>query len=229
MLAGRSSKDPRGLPERTSGIRRLFATAISAPVLLVSLALCGCAGSNVAAPAVRAKRASSSGPRFVAASPELIAECHSTARAVAYAVPCPRMVPQGFAATGAIGPGGMDGAAKLWRGWVVGSSYVGADHLVITASPKPLRNYAKVVNGPAWYPKARVKPLAWLSVGGRRVRAVFVPPDTNDGSAFAHHVVLIWTVGQHTYGVGFHEVGGLRRTLKLDVTLLTHIRLVSER
>ena len=40
------------------------------------------------------------------------------------------------------------------------------------------------------------------------MRAVFVPPETNDGSAFMHHVVMIWTVGQQTYGSG--------QTLALD-------------
>ena len=135
-------------------------------------------------------------------------------------------VPEGLTETGAIGPGGIDGAAKSWRGWVVGSSYVGPDHLVITASPKPLRNYAKVVNGPAWYPKARVKRLAWDTVGGIRMRAVFVPQATNDGSAFAHHVVLIWTVGKHTYGLGFHNIKGLHQTLLLDEQLAKHIKLV---
>ena len=121
---------------------------------------------------------------------------------------------------------GIVPGVKSWRGWVVGSTFFGADHLVITASPRPLANYAKVVNGPAWYPKARVKPLNWLSVGGRRVRAVFVRSETNDGSAFAHHVVLIWTEGRHTYGIGFHEVGGRARALKLDVALLRHLELV---
>lgn len=96
----------------------------------------------------------------------------------------------------------------------------------MTASPKPLGNYAKVVNGPAWYPRARVRALGWLSVGGRRLRAVYVPSNTNDGSAFAHHVVLVWTEDGHTYGVGFHEVGGRRRTLELDIALVRHVELV---
>jgi hypothetical protein len=57
-------------------------------------------------------------------------------------------------------------------------------------------------------------------------RAVFVPEETNDGSAFMHHVVLIWTVGQHTYGVGFHDTRGVRETLLLDEKLVRHITLV---
>lgn len=112
-----------------------------------------------------------------------------------------------------------------WRQWAVGSTSVGAEHLVTTASPRPLRNYAKVVNGPAWYPKARVRPLAWVTIHGWRMRAVYVPPDTNDGSAFAHHVVLIWTVGQHTYAIGFHNLHGIAETLRLNEELAGHLTL----
>jgi len=50
---------------------------------------------------------------------------------------------------------------------------------------------------------------------------------TNDGSAFANHVVLIWTVGTHTYGVGFHNLVGIPATLALDVALARGIKLVS--
>jgi hypothetical protein len=59
------------------------------------------------------------------------------------------------------------------------------------------------------------------------MRAVYVPPATNDGSAFARHVALIWTVDGHTYGVGFHNVHGLRETLALDVALARGIRLLT--
>jgi hypothetical protein len=97
---------------------------------------------------------------------------------------------------------------------------------VITASPKPLRNYARVVNGPVWYPGERVEPLGWVTVHGWRTRVVFVPQDTNEGSAFAHHVVLIWTVGRHTYGVGFHNVRGIQQTLGLDKELVESMQLV---
>jgi len=166
------------------------------------------------------------GLRFVAASPRLVATCQSTARAVAYAVPCPMRVPEGPTETSVIGPGGIGGASKSWRGWLVGSSYLGGVHLVITASPRPLRNYAKVVNGPAWYPNERVRALGWVNINGWRMRSIYVPPETNDGSAFMHHVVLIWTVGQHTYGVGYHNIKGLHQTLLLDKGLAKHIKLV---
>jgi hypothetical protein len=151
-------------------------------------------------------------------------------------VPCPTRVPAGLTATGVNGPsgctlpivgaGGLGGCAASWRGWVVGSSTTADEHLVITASPMPLRDAAEVVNGPAWYPGARIRPLGPLTVNGWRALAVFVPPATNDGSAFIHHVVLVWTVGRHTYGVGFHDVRGVKPTLALDDALLRGIRLV---
>ncbi len=57
------------------------------------------------------------------------------------------------------------------------------------------------------------------------MRAVYVPPRTNEGSAFTRHVVLIWTVSGHTYAVGFHNVHGLRPTLALDVAVARGVRL----
>jgi len=97
---------------------------------------------------------------------------------------------------------------------------------VLTASPRALRNDAEVVNGPAWYPTARVKQLALMTIRGWRMHAVFVTPATNDGSAFAEHVVLIWTLGQHTYAAGFHKVHGVHQTLLLDQELARNIKLV---
>ena len=113
-----------------------------------------------------------------------------------------------------------------WRRWAVGSTSVGPEHLAATASPDSLSNYAKVVNGPAWYPKARVRPIAWVTINGRRMRAVYAPPATNDGSAFAHHVILIWTVGDHTYGFGLHNLRGIHHTLRLDQELARYVTLV---
>jgi hypothetical protein len=66
-----------------------------------------------------------------------------------------------------------------------------------------------------------------LTLNGWRMRAVYVPVKTNDGSAFARHVVLIWTVGGHTYGVGFHKTGSFRQTVDLDAALVREIRLVA--
>ena len=126
-----------------------------------------------------------------------------------------------------IGPGGVGGCARSWRGWVVGSSTTtDPQHLVLAASPRPLRNEAKIVNGPGWYPKARIRPLGWVAVNRWRMHEIFVPPATNDGSAFSDHVVLIWTTHGHSYAIGFHDIRGLRATLALDVALARGINLV---
>ena len=114
-----------------------------------------------------------------------------------------------------------------WRGWVVGSSLTSDEHLVLTASPQIVRSAARVVNGPVWQPGQTVRSLGFRRVGHRRMQVVFVPPNTNDGSAFASHVVLIWTVGPHTYAVGFHDVSTIRQTLALDLALARGIRLIS--
>ena len=109
---------------------------------------------------------------------------------------------------------------------MVGTANVRTEHLVITASPRPLTNDAKLVNGPAWYPRARVRVVGRVSINRWRMRAVYVPPATNDGSAFVNHVVLVWSDAGHTYGVGFHNTRGIDRTLRLDEELARDIKLV---
>lgn len=150
------------------------------------------------------------------------AKCRSTARALGYPIPCLSEVPQQMNRSAQLAFIGQ-GPRGSWHRWAVGSNNVGPEHLVTTASPRRLTNYAKVVNGPAWYPKARVQPMGRVTIKGRPMRAVYVPQTTNDGSAFAHHVVLIWTVGDHTYGFGFHNLHGRRVTLHLDEELARHL------
>jgi hypothetical protein len=202
-------------------------------VALVALLSGGCSDSGEVA--VTAGPPKPSASPLVQASPELHGKCRATANEVGYPVPCPTRVPDGLTATRSIGrceldivgPGGVGRCGRAWRGWVVGSSETNDQHLVIVASPQALRNYAKVVNGPAWYPDARVRLLQRMTINDWRMQAVYVPFGTNAGSAFARHVVLIWTVGGHTYGVGFHNVHGLQQTLDLDVELARALRLVA--
>ena len=162
--------------------------------------------------------------------PAFVAQCRSTARALGYPIPCPRRLPKGFARDN---DGAGPGCAKSivcpgtgpWRGWAVGNSGSATQHLVITATPQRLSNAAHVVNGPGWSRKERVRSLGWIAVAGRRMHAVFVSPDTND-SAFVNHVVLIWSVGDHTYAVGFHDYPGIEKTLALDEQLARNVVLV---
>lgn len=220
-----------GGPSYSPRVRLPPATSIVALVMAVA-ALCGCSDSHTATQSTTVQK---TGLRFVAAPRALLTKCRATARAVGYSVPCPTYIPAGLAMDPShagcldiIGPGGLAacGAGTAWRGWVVGTSNVGAEHLVITASPRRLANYAKVVNGPAWYPTAKVRPLRRVNINGWDMSAVYVPPATNDGSAFAHHVVLVWSDAGHTYGIGFHNTQGIHRTLLIDEELARHIKLV---
>jgi hypothetical protein len=202
-------------------------------VWLAAVAGAGCSHRDQTSVTQGAREPTSS--PLVQAPAELRGKCRATANDVGYPVPCPTRVPRGLVATRAIGPceldiigpGDAEGCGKAWRGWVVGSSETNDQHLVIVASPRALRNDAKVVNGPAWYPGARVRPLRTLTINGWRMQAAYVPPKTNAGSAFMRHVVLIWTVGGHTYAVGFHNEDGFRQTLDLDAAFARGVRLVA--
>jgi hypothetical protein len=221
---------PRADWRRTNVIR----LASTGAVLLALVVFLGCAERE--RPAATDAGAEPAPIELVSAPASLREACVATANAVGYPVPCPTQIPPGLRATGGagpgqcqldiIGPGGSGGCHRSWRGWVIGSSEAGGQHLVVTGSPSPVRSHAKLVNGPGWYPAAHVRPLEWVTVNGRRTRVVFVPHRTNEGSAFADHVVLIWTVGAHTYGVGFHNEAGIRRTIELDVVFARGVELV---
>jgi hypothetical protein len=230
--SGGAAGGTRRTSEATAGVNEQVRT-LALAVALVTLLLGGCSdGGEVAATVPPPTPAAS---RLVRASPELLGKCQTTANEVGYRVPCPTRVPEGLTETRSIGrceldiigAGGLGRCARTWRGWVVGSSETYDQHLVIVASPQALRNYAKVVNGPAWYADARVRLLQRMTINGWRLQAVYVPFGTNAGTAFARHVVLIWTVRGHTYGVGFHNVEGIRATLDLDAALARGITLVA--
>lgn len=197
--------------------------------LAISGLLSGCGGSH---PALQLRGLHAARGVFALVPASYIAQCRLTARTLGYAVPCPTRLPKALTSN-------QDGATPHcaitiicpgpsgpWRDWAVGSTWSPNQHLVIAGSPGPLSNYAKAVNGPAWYPSARVRPIGWVTTSRWKLRAVFVPQSTNDGSAFAHHIALIWTVGGHTYAVGFHNFHGLRETLALDRQLAAGIDLV---
>ena len=210
--------------------QRAYAVAVRAVLLPFALV----AGLLLPSTAV-GRRVTAPHDRFVAAAPSVLARCLATAKAVGYPVPCPTRVPVGLVASGGSGcPLQIIGPAKPcpntvfhWRGWVVGSSITVDEHLVLTASPRAVHSAAKVVNGPVWQPGQTVRSLGYRRVGHWRMQVVFVAPNTNDGSAFASHIVLIWTVGGHTYAVGFHDVSSIKQTLALDLTLARGIRLIS--
>jgi hypothetical protein len=180
---------------------------------------------------------------FVTASPGLKRACADTAKFVGYAVPCPLQVPRGlFAESG--GAGCATGVvfapfrsvatcegARGWRGWVAGAGATpGGMYVVLTAAPRVMPNIAKVVNGPAWYPNARVQLLGRSRVRGWLVRWAFVPAATNDGSQFSDAVVAAWSAGGHTYAIGCRAAAGGRAVARaLAVRLLEGLSLAGPR
>ncbi|MBA3552550.1 MAG: hypothetical protein H0W27_06740 [Actinobacteria bacterium] len=75
----------------------------------------------------------------------------------------------------------------------------GEGHLVIEASPVALDPERFIYHGPP----GKLIPEGTERVGAVRGEWFRVSP-SNIGSIFANHLVLVWTVGDHTYGVGFH-------------------------
>jgi hypothetical protein len=168
---------------------------------------------------------------FVRVPASYHAQCRVTAQRLGYAVPCPGRLPKALTVN-------QDGATPdcattvicpivsgPWRDWAAGSLSSPGQHLVLTASPRAIAADAHAVDGPAWAPNAHVRPIGWVTTGRWRMRAVFVSPRTNEG-AFVNHVALVWTVGAHTYAVGFHDFTGLAAALRLDRRLAASIELV---
>jgi hypothetical protein len=171
--------------------------------------------------------------RILATAPEsFLRDCRETARVVGYPIPCPRLILSGgtpppstsSCSIGLIGPAACH---PSWRGWVVGSMETGDHHLFLQAAPRAIRSLARAVDGPGWYPGARVRMIRSFRVRGWRIREVAVPLATNEGSAFARHQVLVWTLDGHTCAVGFHRVGSLRRTRMLNERVVRSIRLIA--
>jgi hypothetical protein len=62
-----------------------------------------------------------------------------------------------------------------------------------------------------------------VTVDGTRMRWYFVPAQANEGSAFMHHLVLVWNASGHTYAYGFHVVTTSRDARALDVEVVEHL------
>ena len=176
---------------------------------------------------------------FVPRTVRLLRQCQRTARAVGYPVPCPTALPEGLVGTAVTaGPcrgyrsqlvGTACASIAAWRGWVFGSTQLGTgrsfQHLVIQVAPRPV-SYAEAVNGPTVTPGDHPEVGGPITIDHRRMRWLFVNPQTNPGSAFMGHVVLVWTEAGHTYAVGFHAVTSLTAAAALDYQLVRRLQLV---
>ena len=172
---------------------------------------------------------------LAAAPGSFLQACRETARDVGYPVPCPSKILAGGSPPPdvtscqieLIGAAGLGECAHSWRGWVVGSMQTYQHHLVLQASPEPVRSLARMINGPGWYPGVSVVPLGTVRAGGWTMREVYADPATNEGSIFSGHLVLMWTAGGHTYALGFHLDGSRHETRTLNQSVARSVSLVS--
>ncbi|MDQ2813588.1 MAG: hypothetical protein M3Z75_17410 [Actinomycetota bacterium] len=107
----------------------------------------------------------------------------------------------------------------------------GNQHFVMEATPFATSNYDLIANGPVWYALGRprtVQPASWITAGGRRMRYVMVPQDTQ-GSAMAGHLALVWTAGSHTYAITFHVLapGGEAMAQALDLAVAQRLVMIT--
>jgi len=234
----RSFHTPFGGHNRCSGSMWRAAAGLIG-VLAVAMTVAAC-GSTTHPSQATDYPLTIAGVAFVPTSASVDRECRQTADAVKYAVPCPTLLPAGIAAT----PGvhgcrfqivGWDrkrgcGAAK-WHRWMVGSSQLsGSDagpagflHLVVQGAPRIVRDPARAIDGPGMVPGSRVRSRGVVTIAGKRMRWYYVPPDRNQGSAFMHHLVLVWTADRHTYAYGFHVTSTFAVARALDLELVRHL------
>lgn len=183
------------------------------------------------------------GVTFVSASAQVRRECHQTADAVHYPVPCPSLLPRGMKAFPAehgcrleivTAGGGPHCGGAPWRGWIVGDGEVLAghvlqQHLALQAAPRIVANPARAIDGPAMFPGSRVRPRGKTRVDGKLMHWYYVPPATNQGSAFAGHLVLVWNANGHTCAYGFHVLETFAIDRALDLELVRYLVAVRPR
>jgi hypothetical protein len=209
-------------------------------VVIVLAAACDRSPSSVESPPVPTSgdttRSGEEGSVLTPAPESFVQACRKTARTVGYPVPCPSLILAGgtpppevlpSCRIELIGAGGLGGCGQQWRGWVVGSMETSQHHLVLQASPEPVRSLSKMINGAGWYPGASEIRLGTVHAGGWTMREVYANPATNAGSIFSDHLVLVWTTGGHTYALGFHLARSRRQTQILNEAVANSVSLVS--
>lgn len=156
-------------------------------------------------------------------------DCLTTAANVGYAVPCPTKLPPEATPCGLLEsvpscPGAfMTSGGGEFNEWAVLSvvfptkdpslrTSTGEGHLVIESSPMSLGAERFIYHGPP----GRLIPAGTSRVGTVDAEWFRVSP-SNIGSIFLDHLVLVWTIGNHTYGVGFHGWSEASKALGYEV------------
>lgn len=230
--------------------------ALLVPARLISIVAVACTSPGharphvshpAAAPAPSAQLVVTAGPysvTFVRSTPAQLG-CVTAARRLGYPVPCPIWLPQIIAQQPDPSCSGTIMVTctqdPMWRDWMFangGMAISGTgpgitpdteEHFVMEAAPFPTGNYDLIANGPVWGSLSRprtAQALDWVTAGGRRMRFVMIPQDTN-GSAMAGHLALVWTAGSHTYAITFHVLWGLPLARALDLAVAQRLVMIS--
>lgn len=152
--------------------------------------------------------------------------CHQAAHTLGFAVACPKLLPDGaIADVGSsaancpglvmdLGPGCGDERAYSFAS-IQFPTDAREGHLVIIGAPR--RMSAKdIINSPVPPPgQAPVVIEGTVAVARRLAQVVRVAPSS--ATALGGHLVLVWTVGAHTYALGFHGLDAGARALDLVV------------
>lgn len=181
---------------------------------------------------------------FVRSTPAQLG-CAAAARRLGYPVPCPVWLPQIIAQEPDASCSGTImvncNPSPMWRDWLFangGQAISGAgpeiapdsdEHFVMEGTPFPAGNYDLIANGPAWDSLGRprtARAMDWVTAGGRRMRFVMIPQDT-EGSAMAGHLALVWTAGSHTYAITFHVLWGVPLARALDLAVARRLVMIS--
>lgn len=235
-------------------VRRQPSPALGMVVAGVALlAVAACSGGPAAGTHHRARpapgqaaagtvmvRAGRNAVALVPVSPAALG-CPQAARLLRYPLPCPAILPRtvlgSYLRCGSTFMIGNPCVSK-WHGWMVATGGTPAsgmgitpgnsEHLVMEGAPFRTDNYNLIANGPVWPAMGSphtVRALDWITIGGRRMRWIIVPPDTQ-GSAMAGHLMLVWANGSHTYALGFHILWGMPLARALDIAVASHLLMV---
>jgi hypothetical protein len=162
-------------------------------------------------------------------------ECRVTAKVVGYAVPCPRLLPESATATPV-----STSCRGQYVGWLIQPTCAPyqqivfssinwettrrVGHFVITATPRRLGLLSAIT-----YPKPPSRFDRILTVGHTKVAGhpaeIVKCLSLVSNRLYSGHTVFVWSIGDHTYLLGFH--GTDRGARQLDEAVASTLQFVS--
>jgi hypothetical protein len=208
-------------------------STIGVAACTVTLCSCGGSGRDLTPTSRSATPQVVAGVQLAPVNAAVRQNCQSTADWLGYSVPCPQILPIGSQPTDLpcvgigcqryIAPGTLTAGGTQWAfGSINFPASFRVGHLVIQAAPRPEAIAPFIYLEAVSHTVGAVQVTGTRSIRGRRYTVVLVP--MANGGAFAGHTVLVWTIGGHTYGLGFHQHDP--GALALDIAVVRSVVLV---